>query len=139
MKIVSHNNLILTIMCDIQYNKSEVIFMQEGGQLQSYITELRRGSLTIAVLGSLKTPRYGYALLQTLQQSGVGIEGNTLYPLLRRLESQGLLDSDWDTSESRPRKYYVMSGAGRQALAALLTEWDKMGKSLGVICGRDEQ
>ena len=134
----SHNNFSLTIMCDIQYNNSGVIFMPEGDQLQSYITELRRGSLTIAVLGSLKTPRYGYALLQTLQESGVGIEGNTLYPLLRRLESHGLLSSDWDTSESRPRKYYVTNDAGEQVLAGLMIEWRKMGESLSRICGGNE-
>jgi predicted transcriptional regulator len=83
--------------------------MSDKEQLQSLITELKRGSLTLAVLGSLKQPYYGYALLQTLQSQNIEIEANTLYPLLRRLESQGLLISDWDTSESRPRKYYTVS------------------------------
>jgi DNA-binding PadR family transcriptional regulator len=74
---------------------------------QNLITELRRGSLTLAVLSCLRSARYGYALLTTMQEKRVAIEANTLYPLLRRLEVQGLLTSDWDTSESRPRKYYV--------------------------------
>lgn len=111
--------------------------MSEKDGFQSYITELRRGSLTLAVLGSLFEPHYGYALLQTLQEHGVGIEANTLYPLLRRLESQSLLVSDWDISESRPRKYYRISARGELVYEELLVEWDKMQKSMAEICGRD--
>ena len=106
--------------------------------LQSYIIELRRGSLTMAVLGCLKEPRYGYALLQTMQERGIAIEANTLYPLLRRLEGQGLLTSEWDTGESRPRKYYTVSMAGRQVLAGLVAEWETMGQSLTEICGEEK-
>ena len=110
--------------------------MPENETLQSLVTELRRGTLTLAVLGALRKPRYGYALLQTMQQENIEIEANTLYPLLRRLESQGLLSSDWDTSESRPRKYYTVSPEGREAFEALMREWESMQKSMEAICGK---
>ena len=112
--------------------------MQENSLFQNFITELRRGSLTMAVLGCLKKPHYGYALLQTMQKAGVDIEANTLYPLLRRLESQGLLTSDWDTTESRPRKYYTVNDTGRQALSVLMSEWDDMRRSITTICEENE-
>lgn len=113
--------------------------MPENETLQSLVTELRRGTLTLAVLGALRKPRYGYALLQTMQQENIEIEANTLYPLLRRLESQGLLSSDWDTSESRPRKYYTVSARGGEVLKELLVEWDKMQVSIASVCGKDEK
>lgn len=109
--------------------------MLENSQIQSYITELRRGSLTIAVLACLNKPHYGYALLQTMQDKGISIEANTLYPLLRRLESQKLLSSHWDTSESRPRKYYTISPKGTSMLKELLNEWEKIQNSLDSILG----
>ena len=108
--------------------------MPENTVYQNYITELRRGSLTMAVLGCLKKPYYGYALLQKMQSDGVDIEANTLYPLLRRLESQGLLTSDWDTSESRPRKYYTMAEKGEDVFNELLAEWRQMQLSIQRIC-----
>ena len=111
--------------------------MSENELNQNFITELRRGSLTMAVLGCLKTPHYGYALLQALQQMNVDIEANTLYPLLRRLEGQGLLSSSWDTSESRPRKYYTINRAGEEVLSGLLSEWKKMQASMEIICGEE--
>ena len=112
--------------------------MPEFEPMQNLLTELRRGSLTLAVLGSLREPRYGYALLQTLTEKGIEIEANTLYPLLRRLESQELLTSDWDTSESRPRKYYTVSKLGRDTYELLLTEWGNMQRSIEAICGKGE-
>lgn len=80
--------------------------------LNSLTTELRRGTLTLAVLNQLQKPQYGYSLVQLLEQSGINIDQSTLYPLLRRLEKQELVTSSWDTSESRPRKYYVLSEYG---------------------------
>ena len=112
--------------------------MPENDTLQNFLTELHRGSLTLAVLGSLREPRYGYALLQTLQEHHIDIEANTLYPLLRRLESQELLTSDWDTSESRPRKYYTVSAKGKDVLRQLLSEWGTMQRSIEAICGKGE-
>lgn len=113
--------------------------MPEYEPMQNFLTELRRGSLTLAVLGSLREPKYGYALLQILQEQHIDIEANTLYPLLRRLESQELLTSDWDTSESRPRKYYTISGKGGEVLRQLLTEWGNMQRGIEAICGKGEE
>lgn len=70
--------------------------------LNTLITELRRGTLTLAVLSQLRTPQYGYSLVQLLEESSIIIDQSTLYPLLRRLEKQELVTSSWDTSESRP-------------------------------------
>lgn len=129
-----HNDLLLTIMCDVQYNMyEEVMSMPEKDLVQSYITEMKRGSLVLAVLGSLKEPYYGYALLQEMQEKGIEIEANTLYPLLRRLEKQGLLTSDWDTTESRPRKYYTVSPEGVTISRELLKEWKRMQESITQI------
>ena len=113
--------------------------MPENELMQGLLSELRRGTLTLAVLGSLRTKRYGYALLQTMQEQGLDIEANTLYPLLRRLESQGLLVSDWDTSESRPRKYYTVSAQGAAVYRELLREWERMQHSIASVCGKDGQ
>lgn len=113
--------------------------MLEKDQLQSFITELRRGSLTLAVLACLKEPHYGYALLQTMQEKNIDIEANTLYPLLRRLESQGLLTSDWDTSESRPRKFYSVSEKGTFAYQVLWQEWVKIRDSIENVYEKGEK
>jgi PadR family transcriptional regulator, regulatory protein PadR len=85
--------------------------------------ELRRGIIVLAVLSQMDTASYGYSLIQRLGERGLGIEEGTLYPLMRRLEKQGLLDSEWDTSEARPRKYYRLSLLGREVLAQLSAEW----------------
>ncbi|MFV0395000.1 MAG: PadR family transcriptional regulator [Coprobacillaceae bacterium] len=108
--------------------------MSEKDQISSFITELRRGSLILAVLGCLKKPHYGYELLQTMEYKNIEIEANTLYPLLRRLDKQGLLDSEWDTGESRPRKYYSISAYGEEVFNQLLVEWNKMQESIDSIC-----
>lgn len=98
--------------------------------LSSLIIELRRGTLTLAVLSQLRTPQYGYSLVQLLEKSSVSIEQSTLYPLLRRLEKQELVESSWDTTESRPRKYYVLSEYGIEILEQLKAEWEKSTKEL---------
>ncbi|MEO1771858.1 hypothetical protein JZO67_003840 [Enterococcus sp. 665A] len=132
--MIQNNNMRLTIVCDVQYNDyEEVMSMPEKDLVQSYITEMKRGSLVLAVLGSLKSPYYGYALLQELQDKGIEIEANTLYPLLRRLEKQGLLTSDWDTTESRPRKYYTLNQEGVKISRELLKEWKRMQESIAQI------
>ncbi|MBD8070649.1 PadR family transcriptional regulator [Bacillus sp. PS06] len=94
-----------------------------GNLLQSLSTELRRGTLTLAVLSQLRTPQYGYSLVQLLEASGITIDQSTLYPLLRRLEKQELLTSSWDKSESRPRKYYELSEYGLEVFSQLKKEW----------------
>lgn len=88
--------------------------------------ELRRGILVLAVLSLMDSASYGYSLIQRLAALGLDVEEGTLYPLLRRLEKQGLLQSEWDTSEARPRKYYRISAAGQVVLTALRSEWHEM-------------
>jgi PadR family transcriptional regulator, regulatory protein PadR len=85
--------------------------------------ELRRGIVVLAVLSQMDTARYGYSLIQQLAEQGLEIEEGTLYPLLRRLEQQGLLESEWEVGESRPRKYYRISALGREVLVSLTAEW----------------
>jgi DNA-binding PadR family transcriptional regulator len=87
--------------------------------------ELRRGIVVLAVLGLLDSASYGYHLIQRLAALGLDVEEGTLYPLLRRLEKQGLLVSEWDTSEARPRKYYRISADGQAVLTALTMEWNE--------------
>ncbi len=95
-------------------------------QINNLRLELRRGLVVLAVLSQMDTARYGYSLIQRLAERGLEVEEGTLYPLLRRLEKQGLLESEWDTTESRPRKYYSISPLGRKVLAGLMTEWDEI-------------
>ena len=88
--------------------------------------ELRRGVIVLAVLSQLDQEQYGYSLLKLLSEKGLEIDQGTLYPLLRRLESQGLLSSDWNTEGSRPRRYYVISPEGQDLLPRLKEEWNKI-------------
>ncbi len=86
----------------------------------AHLQELRRGTVVVAALLALREPGYGYALLEHLAHAGIEVDANTLYPLLRRLESQGLLSSEWNTDESRPRKFYLTSAAGEALALSLL-------------------
>lgn len=85
--------------------------------------ELRRGVVVLAVLSQMNKPQYGYSLIQGLAELGLDIDEGTLYPLLRRLEKQGLLESEWDVNEARPRKYYQISKEGRKVLDTLTADW----------------
>ena len=87
------------------------------------IQELRRGSLVLMVLSQLSDKQYGYSLVQRLEAQGLDLDPGTLYPLLRRLEKQNLLDSQWDIEGGRPRRYYVLSAGGRLILARMADEW----------------
>lgn len=78
--------------------------------------ELRRGTLILTVLSQLSEPMYGYNLVKKLTERGVPMDANTLYPLMRRLEGQGLLKSEWETGESKPRKYYQITALGSTVL-----------------------
>lgn len=95
--------------------------------LGTHLQELRRGSVVLASLLACRRPRYGYALLTTLAEAGITTEANTLYPLLRRLEGQGLLTSTWRTEEPRPRKYYETTELGVQTADRLHSEWLALG------------
>ena len=92
--------------------------------------ELRRGTLVLAALVRLRTPKYGYALLQDLANHGVEVEQGTLYPLLRRLDEQGLLESDWNVEGSRPRKYYRLSASGGRELEVERRQWTTVDRTL---------
>ena len=85
--------------------------------------ELRRGCLALAVLAKLRSESHGYALGKTLGESGLDIDENTLYPLLRRLESQKLLVSQWRVEEKRNKRFYRLSPEGESLLERLLDEW----------------
>lgn len=100
-----------------------------------HLQELRRGTVVLACLLVLKEPNYGYALLDLLEHSGFAVDANTLYPLLRRLERQGLLNSDWNTDEARPRKFYQASKAGLALADALCKDWNDLDSSLRTLKG----
>jgi PadR family transcriptional regulator, regulatory protein PadR len=97
--------------------------------------ELRRGCLVVAVLAQLYTEHYGYALRKALGDQGLAIDENTLYPLLRRLESQGLLVSQWREEEKRNKRFYRLSPLGEEVLPNLLEEWRQMTAALERILG----
>lgn len=92
--------------------------------------ELRRGSLVLAVLAALRKEQYGYTLRKTLSELGMEIDEGTLYPLLRRLESQGLLVSEWREEEKRNKRFYKLSSEGKVILKQLLAEWQTISTSL---------
>jgi len=95
--------------------------------------ELRRGTAVLACLLILQQPNYGYALLDQLGRLGFTTDANTLYPLLRRLEKQGLLTSDWNTEDSRPRKFYRTSDEGLALADALSRDWDDLDTAIRAL------
>ncbi|SFB08657.1 DNA-binding transcriptional regulator, PadR family [Lentibacillus halodurans] len=102
----------------------------ENEHIDKLMHELRRGTITIGALSQLYEPQYGYSLVTRLKEKGIQVEPGTLYPLLRRLEKQGLLESKWDTNETRPRKYYLLSDTGKDALDLLRVEWQSIVTSM---------
>ncbi|MCU1515539.1 MAG: Transcriptional regulator, PadR family [Pseudarthrobacter sp.] len=105
--------------------------------LAGHQQELRRGTVVLATLAACRTPHYGYALLAVLSAAGVQVEANTLYPLLRRLELQGLLKSEWNTEESRPRKYYSVTDLGAGMADRLRDEWQSLNANLNALWKED--
>lgn len=97
---------------------------------QQHLQELRRGTVVLASLLTLREPGYGYGLLESLERIGISVDGNTLYPLLRRLEKQGLLTSEWNTDEARPRKFYRTSAEGDRLAETLSTDWHELDTAL---------
>ena len=95
--------------------------------------ELRRGCLTLAVLAQLRAEHYGYTLRKALADLGLAIDEGTLYPLLRRLEAQGLLISEWREEDKRNKRFYKLSPAGRQTLKQLVAEWQQLNQSIDRI------
>lgn len=101
------------------------------------ILELRRGTLILLVLSQLKQPMYGYNLVKKLQDSGIPIEANTLYPLMRRLEAQGLLKSEWETSEAKPRKYYKITDDGMVVFERVKKHWKEFSQNINNLVEED--
>lgn len=107
---------------------------------ENLASELRRGILALAVLAQCREPQYGYSLKQRLGDAGLEVNEGTLYPLLRRLEEQALLDSEWRLAdESRPRRYYRINPAGEMALAQLTGEWRSLDQALGRLLTDSER
>jgi len=100
--------------------------MSNDAMYENTINELRRGMIVLAVLSQLDEKQYGYSLLKLLSEQGLELDQGTLYPLLRRLESQRLLSSSWNTEGSRPRRYYVISPEGQKVLPRLKEEWNNI-------------
>ena len=111
----------------------EVIALGKEELVSGFLLELRRGMVILCVLAKLKKPTYGYNLIADLSDTGIAIEANTLYPLLRRLENQGLLESSWNTEGAKPRKYYVTTTLGRDVLTVLKKHWQNTAQSMNRI------
>lgn len=105
----------------------------ESGIVESLLLELRRGVVVLSVLSQLNEPKYGYSLMQSLEEKGMLIDAGTLYPLLRRLEKQELLKSEWETSGSKPRKYYCLSDNGKAVYQRLCDEWGIMANNMNKL------
>ncbi len=107
--------------------------------LNGLTQELRRGTIVMCVLAQLTRPRYGYSLVGRLNEAGLPTEAGTLYPLLRRLEKQGLLKSEWETDGAKPRKYYAITSQGSQVYGKLLTQWKEMVQTIEGMTGEEEK
>jgi PadR family transcriptional regulator, regulatory protein PadR len=105
----------------------------EPNVVENLRSELRRGSLILAVLAQLRSEQYGYTLRKALAEHGMAIDEGTLYPLLRRLETQGLLVSEWREEDKRNKRFYVLSVEGKVILQQLLAEWKSIDASLSAI------
>jgi len=106
--------------------------------VSGFLLELRRGTVILCVLAKLRRPAYGYQLVSDLARSGMPVEANTLYPLLRRLEAQGLLESAWNTEGAKPRKYYAATVFGLEVLEALKDHWKTAAQSMDTILNEEE-
>lgn len=98
--------------------------------ISSLTLELRRGTIVLSVLSQLREPQYGYTLVKALEEKGVSIDTNTLYPLLRRLEKQEILVSEWETDGNKPRKYYKRTAFGDSVYEKLAEQWREMTESM---------
>ena len=97
------------------------------------VLELRRGTLILLVLSQMREPTYGYNLVKKLNDRDIPMDANTLYPLMRRLEGQGLLKSQWDTGEGKPRKYYQITPDGQEVLEKTKQYWDKFSMNVNAM------
>jgi PadR family transcriptional regulator PadR len=107
--------------------------MSSSAMLEKLRLELRRGALPLAVLAQLREEHYGYSLRKQIAARGLEIDEGTLYPLMRRLEKQGLLSSEWRQDDSRKKRYYRISDLGEKVLAMLIVEWRTLNGSIDRI------
>jgi PadR family transcriptional regulator PadR len=103
-----------------------IVEMEKEQAIDNLILEMRRGVIVLAVLSQCNQEQYGYSLMKSLSEKGLEIDQGTLYPLLRRLESQGLLSSSWRIEDARPRRYYLISQEGQELLPRLAQEWESI-------------
>lgn len=103
----------------------------------STLQELRRGAIVVAILAQLRNEHYGYSLRERMAKLGLEVSEGTLYPLLRRLEGQGLLASRWEVGSGRPRRYYRISKAGERALSWLMTEWRQLVEAMARLAAEE--
>ena len=107
--------------------------MDNTQSVDNLILEMRRGVIALAVLSQCGQEQYGYSLMKSLSDKGLEIDQGTLYPLLRRLETQGLLSSSWRLEDSRPRRYYIISPEGQKLFPGLVDQWEGMVKIMDRI------
>ncbi len=100
---------------------------------EGLVLELRRGTIVLSVMSQLKTAQYGYSLVVLLEEKGIAVDAGTLYPLLRRLEKQGILESSWDVESAKPRKYYGLSDYGKTVYKRLCDQWVSMTDSINAL------
>jgi PadR family transcriptional regulator len=112
---------------------SRMVYNSTSEVLENLRSELRRGSLIVAVLAELRMEQYGYTLRKSLEEHGIAIDEGTLYPLLRRLETQGLLTSEWREQDKRNKRFYRLSPQGEVVLMELLLDWENLSRSLKAI------
>lgn len=123
----------LTIMCITQYNNVMIEPEILSEHVERLSAELRRGLIVLVVMSQLESKQYGYSLLKQLEEKGFEITQDTLYPLMRRLESQGYLQSDWQLDEARPRRYYQLNELGIAVLDVLRRDWKEQIKVIEEI------
>jgi DNA-binding PadR family transcriptional regulator len=111
--------------------------MGDAAAFDNLELELRRGVVVLATLSQLRSPRYGYELRQALAERGMPIEEGTLYPLLRRLETQGVLKSEWRLEQGPPRRYYSLNADGRKLLKKLTESWQAMNHAMDRLLQED--
>ena len=106
---------------------------KNNNELEKLRQEMRRGVIVLATLSQLEKAEYGYSLIKELNEKGFEVGQDTLYPLLRRLEKQELLDSEWRVEDPRPRRYYELNDTGRELLKELKAAWTEQVKIIKEI------
>ena len=124
---------VLCVAYCVSYTMSRTAQDSEDALFDNLKGELRRGYLIASVLAALKVEQYGYSLRKRLADEGLDVDEGTLYPLLRRLETQGLLVSEWREEDKRNKRFYRLSPVGKQLLKQLLAEWQHMNQSIDRI------